>query len=576
MKKTLYFILIIIAFLSSCKTDKNVVTSIKTDKTHTITRADLEVSAIFIEACKQKALGNVADAEPLFKEVILKNSNHAPSYYQLGMIYDMKKDYQQAAFYGKKAKDLDLENKWYVIFYADMLFQLKKYDEASILYEGLAIKHNDLELYSKWLMSLIYANKYNESLKVLDKIEQIFGFDEELSLKKQKIYLYQNKIEEAAKEIKKIIALYPTDSKYYLILAEMYMQEKLYDKAYEQYTKVLELLPNDPMIHISLADYYRQKDDKISAFKELKTAFQSELLNIDTKINILLSYYSVTEFYYELKSQAYELLEILTKVHPKEPKSYSMLGDFLYRDKKYSEARDAFYKVIELDSTRYLVWETLLFILSEKNENEALLNYSRRALEIFPEQPILYLFNGMSYYALKQYDKALKPLEIGINLVVDNKELIQQFNTYLGDVYYHSGNSQKAFDTYDKVLKEDSLNSYVLNNYSYYLSLKGENAENAIKMAKKAVDLEPTNDSYLDTYGWALYKVGKYMEAKKQIELAIKYSKSDNGEILEHLGDVLYKLGEIDNALKYWQKAFATGEASALIEKKINDKKLYE
>ncbi len=576
MKKNFYFILIIIAVLSSCKTNKNVVSSKKTDKTHTLTKTDLEVSATFIEASKQKALGNIAEAEALFKEAILINTNHAPSYYELGKICEIKKDYQQAAFYGRKAKNLDIDNKWYNIFYAEMLFQDKKYNEASMLYKEIALKYNDLDFYNKWVLALIYAEKYNESLKVLDKIEQIFGFEEEISLKKQKIYLFQNKIEQAANEIKKIIALYPTDSKYYLVLAEMYMQVKLYDKAYEQYVKVIELLPNDPMIHISLADYYRQKGDKVSSFNELKIAFQNESLDVDTKINILLSYFSVTEFYHELKSQAYDLLEILTKVHPKEPKGFSMLGDFLYRDKKFPEARDAFYKVIELDSSRYLVWETLLFVLSENKENEALINYSLKAKELFPEQPLPYLFVGMAYYAQKQYEKAIKPLQIGVDLVIDNKELLQQFKTYLGDVYYHTANYQKAFAIYDEIIKTDPTDAYVLNNYSYYLSVRGENIEKAIQMAKKAIEIEPNNDSYLDTYGWALYKSGNYVEAKKQIELAIKNSSSDNGEILEHYGDVLYKLGDIDNALKYWQKALDTKEASALIEKKIKEKKLYE
>jgi tetratricopeptide (TPR) repeat protein len=95
-------------------------------------------------------------------------------------------------------------------------------------------------------------------------------------------------------------------------------------------------------------------------------------------------------------------------------------------------------------------------------------------------------------------------------------------------------------------------------------------------MGKKAVELEPFNSSYLDTYAWALYQGGKYNEAKIQIDKAIENGGDKNAVILEHCGDILYKTGETEKALEYWQKAKNTGKGSVFLEKKINDKKLYE
>jgi len=49
-----------------------------------------------------------------------------------------------------------------------------------------------------------------------------------------------------------------------------------------------------------------------------------------------------------------------------------------------------------------------------------------------------------------------------------------------------------------------------------------------------------------------------------------------SADVLEHMGDVYYKLGQTDNALSYWKKAAEAGSTSEYIQRKINDRKLYE
>jgi tetratricopeptide (TPR) repeat protein len=71
--------------------------------------------------------------------------------------------------------------------------------------------------------------------------------------------------------------------------------------------------------------------------------------------------------------------------------------------------------------------------------------------------------------------------------------------------------------------------------------------------------------------------LGNYTEAEVWIKKAIDHPEKDSAVLLEHYGDVLYKLGRKDEAVEYWQKAKqAGGEASEFLDKKINDKKLYD
>ena len=138
-------------------------------------------------------------------------------------------------------------------------------------------------------------------------------------------------------------------------------------------------------------------------------------------------------------------------------------------------------------------------------------------------------------------------------------------------------NYRLSDENYEKALKIDPENSYVLNNYAYYLSLRNENLEKAETMSAKSVKLDPGNAANMDTYGWVLYKLGRYTEAAEWVEKAIELLPHRLMLIyLEHLGDIYFKLGDTDKARSNWQNALKVGKGSEFLEKKIKERKLYE
>lgn len=533
-------------------------------------------SSLFIDASKEKILGNTDEAEKLYKKCLEVNPDDDASMYELAKINIGRKEYDNALHYMSKATKIDPTNVYYLTLYASLLQSQKKYNEAIPVYQQvLNLKPELPENYDKLAMAYLYADKPQLAVKVYDELEAKTGVSEGISLKKQSIYLQENKIDNAVDEIQKLIAAYPYESKYYAILAEMYMSHGMSDKAFETYQKIKEIDPDDPYVDISLAEYYRSIGEDDKAFQSLKAGFANPNLDIDSKIQILIRYYTVNEIYSDKKQEAFELAEELIKAHPNDPKAYSMYGDFLYQDKQLEKARDAFKKVISLDNSKYPVWEQLLFTESELQENDSLLTDSKKTIELFPEQPLPYLFAGSAEYQKKNWDKCVKMLEQGLYYVADNKALEAQFYTYLGDVYNQLDDNKKSDESYAKALTYDPDNDYVLNNYAYYLSLRGEKLDTAAKMAKRATELKPSSSNQ-DTYGWVLYKLGYYKEARTWIEKALDNSEEENPVILEHYGDVLWHLGEKDQALLYWQKAADAGKGSDMLEKKIEQKTLIE
>jgi tetratricopeptide (TPR) repeat protein len=533
--------------------------------------------SMLIDAKKEAIIGNLKGAQDMFRKYVSRYPQDPVGYFELARLESMQKNTDEALRFCREATKLDPDNIWYSLFLAELCQGAGQYQDAIAIYEKIVEKNpEDLDYYYQLASLYLQVEKYRDAIGIYNSIEEKAGVSEDISVQKEKIYLHLNDLKNAENELQKLIAAFPGESRYYSILAEYYIANNMTDKALETYKKIAVMDPENAYIHMSMADYYRKTGNKEKAFEELKLGFANPNLDVDTKVNILLSFYTVNQMYNDLKDQAFTLSEILITTHPKDPKAYSIYGDLLVQDKKFKEARDTFLKVLALDSSKYAVWEEILRLDLQESEYDHLLIYGRKAMELFPEQPLPFLYTGLACLQLKQYEESIKVLTSGIKLVVDNDEILAQFFMYQGDSWHALKNETEAFRAYDKSIQLKDDNAYVLNNYAYYLSIAGSELDKAEKMSKKAVGLDPENSSFQDTYGWVLFKQGKYKDAGEWILKALQNKENANAEVLEHYGDVLYKLGDTTQAVEYWLKAKQKGPGSELLDKKIADKKLYQ
>lgn len=529
-----------------------------------------------IDAKKEAIIGNVKGALEMFRRFVNRYPDNPVGYFELARLEASNKNLDEAIRLTLEATRLDPGNIWYSLFLAELYQGTTHPQDAIPIYEKVVEKDPDnLDYFYQLAALYLQIEKYGEAIRVYNLIEEKAGVSEEITIQKEKIHLHLNDLGGAENELQKLITAFPGESRYYSILAEFYISNNMPDKALVIYKKIAEMDPENAYIHMSMADYYRKTGNKDKAYEELRLGFANPNLDVDTKVSILLSFYTVNQIYNDLKDQAFTLSKILIDTHPKDPKVYSIYGDLLTQDKKYPEARDTFLKALTLDSSRYAIWEQVLRLDLQQSEYEHLLTYSNRAMELFPEQPIPCLFSGLASLQLKQNEDALRSFNTGLKLVVDNDDLQSQFYMYQGDALHALKNESEAFKAYEKSLRLKDDNAYVLNNYAYYLSLIGSDLDKALKMSKKAITLDPENASFQDTYGWVLFKQGKYSEAGEWILKAVKNKEDANAEVLEHYGDVLYNLGDTSQALEYWLKAQQKGKGSDQLEKKINDKKYY-
>lgn len=572
----LFFLFLLPVLVFSCKTKQVAEKELQSSPKHIQNAKEIEFKNYYFDGIREKTLGNWETAAKYFLKCVQINPNHAPSNYELAYIYNTLNKVPEALVYAQNAYKQDPKNEWYASLYAQTLQRKEEYSEACKIYQQNAkLNNNKPEILYNWANALLLAGKYKDALKVFDLIEQETGINEEVVIQKERIYLKLGQIEQAANELKKLIDLNPQEPRYLGLLADLYTVNGQSQKAYEYFEKILAIDPENGYVHLSLADYYRNLGNNEKSEQELKKAFANNQIDIDTKMRILLNFFDISEKDLSKRPFANELLQLLVQTHANEAKSYSIQGDFLYRDKKIKEARDSFKKAAELDNTRFVIWNQIILLDFELNDFDDMYLSGKKAIELFPNQPNLYLYTGISCMQKKNYIEAINYFKNGLNLVIDNNPLKVQFYSYLGDCYHAIKDYSNSDANYEKALKIDPQNIYVLNNYAYYLSLRSENLEKAEEMSKKTLTLEPNTPNYEDTYAWILFKMNKYSDARLWLEKAINNGGGGNPTILEHLGDVYFKLNMPDKALEYWKKA-AEKSDSEILKKKIKEQKWYE
>ncbi|WP_242916097.1 tetratricopeptide repeat protein [Pontibacter liquoris] len=536
---------------------------------------DKQISeALFLDGLKYYMLEDYQQALQLFQKAYTITPHNAALNYKIGETYLMLKDAKAAVPFAQAAIAQDKKNAYYYLLLAQAQTEQKQYTEAAQAYNDLLKNVPNSEEYLFNLADLYLSqSRYDDALKTYERIEKQFGPLEQLLVSRQQIYLRQKNTDKAIAEGEKLLAANPTEVRYFLAQAELYNATQRPDQAIETINKALRLEPNNPFAHLMLSDLSRQKGNLPESAKQVKIAFASPELDIDTKVRILVDFIRQLPNP-DLEDISLQLADLTIQTHPEEAKAYAVAGDLQTIVGKKEVARNNYLQAVKRDNSHFKIWQQIVLLDAELGQSDSLVAHSEQALELFPNQAVFWFYNGTGQLIEKHYDRAVKALERGKTLSNGEAELVMQFNMQLGDSYNSLKNYPKSDEAYEAVLAQDADNEHVLNNYSYFLSLRNENLPKAKTMAERLITKFPNNPTYLDTYAWVLYKMGNYTEARKYLEQAVAIS--PEATMVEHYGDVLYKLGMKEEAVSQWQKAKLKGEASAYIDKKIKEKKLYE
>ena len=532
----------------------------------------------FYDALSAKAQGNYAEAFDLFQHCHALDSTNANVLSELSGFYNVLQETSKAAALLEKAIDKDPNNYYYNMMLGSFYRELDQKEKAIDIYNVLLESHPEkIDIY------MALAEAYNDNgdlekaIETLDDLEQVVGVRETITINKFRLYSMLSRKEEAFEEIESIIKKNPDNLGYMLMLGDLYMQDNQMEKSLKQYKKVEAADPNYPSLVLSMVNYYEKNGKPDMALEEIKRALVSPMFEIDVKLQLLTRYITMLQSNKTDTTIANPLFNTLFEQHPNNAQLNFLYGSVLMLQENETEAMEQFEIYAKAEPANPAGWENMLRI-ALPDSLEKVIWITENALKHIPDAYQFYFYLGGAKYQLERYEEALEVFEEGLEKLEEGNPLVRSdFYAQIGDLNYHLGNKRVAYKKYEEALKLTPQNLGVLNNYSYFLSLDEESLDKAEQMSSITVKAEPTNPTYLDTYGWVLFRQGAYTMAKIYIENAVKYSEDEpSAEVLEHYGDILYKTGDKEKALEQWKKAKELGSDSTTLDKKIKLKKYTE
>jgi len=547
---------------------------------------DAESESYFTEGMKYFILEDYTKALGAFQRVSEINPDEPVVYYKLAEVYSKStnvEDLARAASNIEKAIKLDKKNEYFYLLAAEIYAAQNNFSKAE---ESLEMLSKEIPAAHDHLYQLaaiyIYDRKFDQAIKVYNQAEAILGISEVSALQKMKIYFDQGKTDAAIEEGDKLIAAFPGEERYVMIVAESLSQRGQQQKAIGYLEQFLAAHPEGGSSRLLLAGSYRDAGREKESRVLITQAIDDPSVDISSKLLVLQIYAAQISQQTARQQQAdpeqvdfvVNLYEKLKLTYADDPNVYVAGGNLFIALRRKAEAEAAFLGAIQRGSASFEAWQNLLALEAETGKFDSLIFHSEQGMEIFPNQALLFYFNGYGNLSRQNFQEAISALERAKKLSAANPELVHDLNSMLGDAYNGAKQYTKSDQAFEDALVYKPNDPVVLNNYSYYLSLRKEHLDKAERMAAQVIQSQPNNATYLDTYAWVLYAHDKFKDARRIMEQALALPGLSSVHF-EHYGDILFQLGDVDGAVKQWEKARSMTPDHEALDRKIADRRPY-
>jgi tetratricopeptide (TPR) repeat protein len=483
----------------------------------------------------------------------------------LGRLYRLNNDLQKAEGELKTAIKLDPNSEEAVttlaMLYTDegdtghalkVLSSIPDSARSAKLYAALGAAYEQRKDYK----SAIDAYKHAIVLD-RDNLDSIRGLAEN--------YLNDGQLDNALEQYKVIADSNPEDAQTYIRIAEIYRREGKYDQALENLKRADTLVPDTMDVPYSMAAVYQAQgryDDAIKLLQDLirKTekaetgGSQSDRNNRAIFIERLGMIYRDQQNY-PLAVETFRKMLVLGDENARS--GYQEIIDTYREAKQWPQATAAAKEAVQKlpdDHDLRMVLDAQLADMGQVDQSVADI---RSMLKGGPEDRDAYVRLGIIFTRAKRWNDALEALAKAEQLSgkADEKAYVLFLR---GDLYQRQKMYDQAETEFRKVLTttppSDPQAAATLNYLGYMNADRGVKLEESLNLIKQALSFDPNNPAYLDSLGWAYFKLGKYDLAEENLNKAASHMSSDP-TVQEHLGDLYQKTGRLKLAAAHWDRA---------------------
>ena len=512
----------------------------------------------------------------------------------LGRLYRLNNDLQKAEGELKTAIKLDPNSEEAVttlaMLYTDegdtvhalkVLSSIPDSARSAKLYAALGAAYEQRKDYK----SAIDAYKHAIVLD-RDNLDAIRGLAENL--------LNDGQLDASLEQYKVIADSNPEDAQTYVRIAEIYRRQAKYDLALENLKRADTLVPDTMDVPYSMASVYQAQgryDDAIKLLQDLvKRTDKSGAGSSNADRNNRAIFIERLGMVYREQENYPAAIEtfrkMLTLGDDNARSGYQEIIDTYREAKQWPQATAAAKEAVQKlpdDRDLRMVLDAQLADTGEVDKSVADI---RTMLKGGPEDREVYLRLGIIYTRAKRYNDALEALAKAEQ--ISTKPEDKAYVSFLrGDLYQRQKMFDQAEVEFKKVLSTtsptDPQTAATLNYLGYMNADRGVKLEESLNYIKQALTFDPNNGAYLDSLGWAYFKLGKYDQAEENLTKAESHMSTDP-TVQEHLGDLYQKTGRLKLAAAHWDRAVQEwnktvpaeqdGEAFAKVQQKLDAAKV--
>jgi tetratricopeptide (TPR) repeat protein len=496
-----------------------------------------------------------------YEQIVKIEPNNVDDHLLLGRLYRLNNDLQKAEDELKTAVKLDPDSEEAIttlsLLYTDegdtthalqVLSSVPDTRRSAKLYAALGATYEQRKEYKSAIDAYKHAIQSDR-----DNLDAIRGLAENL--------LNDGQIDAALDQYKVIADANPEDAQTYLRISEIYRRQGKYDEALEGLKKAQTMVPDALEVPYNIAVVYQAQGRYEEAEKVLqdllKKTEKSENSYSQADRNNRAIFIERLGMVYRDQENYTSAVETFRKMIPMgDDNARTGYQDVIdtYREAKQwpqatAAAREAAQKLPNDREIRMVVDAQL----ADTGDPEKPLADVRSMLKGGPEDREVYLRLSIMYTRLKRWSEAEEALNKTeeLSLKTEDKENVHFLR---GSTYEREKKYDQAEAEFRKILAVNPQNAATLNYLGYMNAERDVRLEESLNYIKQAVSSEPTNGAYLDSLGWAYFKLGKYDLAEESLDKASTRMGSDP-TVQDHLGDLYQKTGRLKLAAAHWERA---------------------
>jgi tetratricopeptide (TPR) repeat protein len=518
------------------------------------------------------------------------------SWQVLGRLYKMNNQGQKAEEAFKKVLNVDPDSKDGLSSLAQLYFEQGDYAGAVEL-----LKKIEADLDPSLLGMLGYAysqtHDFESAVATYEKALAKDPENQELRRAYADALMDMGNTPAARAEFEKILKADPADGSTYLRLAQLDRQEGRFDQARKELERARTLLqPGDTKIQDDMRIQYElalledaagNQDKAIELLQGLvKSSEQAEDQYTPGEANnraIFLERLGLiyrAQRKYQPALQAFQQIVALGKGQA--PRGEQLIVDTMRLTHQLPKALDEVNSVVQKFPEERPLRILRAYVVGEMGQVGEAVSQLQALMNNTPADRELYLSVAQVYLQAKQFAEAEQAVNKALGYSSKPEE--QEYSRFmLGSIYERQKKYDLAEEQFKKVLAVDPLNASAANYLGYMLADRGVRLEESVKYIQKALELEPNNGAYLDSLGWAYYKMNRCDLAEPHLEKAARLM-SDDPTIHEHLGRLYLRMGketlaeqEWERALKDWPQAVSSdfdADQAAKLQRELEELKL--